>query len=155
METIDYSGYPSMSDYPLKTKPINGKTMKSKVTKVTKMDKQDSYGNTSFVIEFENGDKGFYTSKSADQTKFIVGKEADYNIEKKTGSTGKEYFKITVPQDQQGGFNKGGKPQVDPRIQMISFSASYAKDLIVGGKVTINDFESTFDRIYNKMTSKI
>lgn len=130
--------------------------MKSKVTKITKMDKQDSYGNTSFVIEFENSDKGFYTSKSTDQTKFVVGNEVEYNIEKKVGGTGKEYFKITVPQ-AEGGFKGGGggRPAIDPRIQMISFSASYAKDLIVAGKVTMNDFESTFDKIYNKMTSKI
>lgn len=127
---------------------------KSKVTKVTRMDKQDNYGNTSFVIEFENGDKGFYTSKSPEQTKFIVGNVADYNIEKKTGSTGKEYFKIIVPQEQGFGF-KGGKPQVEPRIQMISFAAAYTKDLIVGGKANLIDFETHFNKIYTVMISKI
>lgn len=129
--------------------------MKSKVTKFTKMDKKDNYGNTSYVIEFENGDKGFYTSKDENQRKFVVGQETEYNIEKKTGSTGKEYFKITIPSDG-GGFQRGGgKPQVEPRVQMISFAAAYTKDLVVAGKTDLNSFESVFNKIYNVMISKI
>ena len=31
-----------------------------------------------FEVEFENGDIGEYSSKSPDQTKFIVGQETDY-----------------------------------------------------------------------------
>ena len=129
--------------------------MKSTVKKVTKFDKKDNYGNTSFSIEFDNGDKGFYTSKSEEQTKFVVGKESDYNIEKKTGSTGKEYFKITIPSDGGGLSGKGGFKQVDPKTQMISFAASYTKDCIVAGKADIKEFDKVFDIFYNKMISKL
>lgn len=127
---------------------------KSKVTKVTKMDKKDNYGNTSFVVEFDNNDKGFYTSKNEEQKNFVVGQEATYLIEEKEGSTGKKYCKVSIPQ-AQGGFNKGGgKPghvPVDPRVQMIGFSTSYAKDLVVAGKVSIGDLSKYSNEIFQNM----
>ena len=127
---------------------------KAKVTKITKMDKKDTYGNTSFVVEFDNGDKGFYTSKQENQTKFVIGQENEYNIEEKQGSKG-VYYKVTPPQSENKFNGGGGKPSIDPRVQMISFSMSYAKDLAVGGKIGIQDLEKYFDIIYNKMTSKL
>lgn len=125
---------------------------KAKPVKITKMDKKDTYGNTSFIIEFDNGDKGFYTSKTEDQKKFIIGNVADYEVEVKQGSKG-PYNKITVP--QQDGFGKPGKVLIEPRVQMISFSMSYCKDLIVAGKVSMPDLESQFNRIYSAMISKL
>ena len=120
------------------------------------MDKKDSYGNTSFIIEFENSDKGFYTSKSEDQKKFIIGQETEYNIEEKTGKNNTKYFKVTPPQSEfSGGGFKGGKPVVDPRIQMISFAMAYTKDLVVAGKINIEQIEKQFNSIYNVMISKI
>lgn len=127
--------------------------MKAKPTKITKMEKKDTYGNTSFIIEFDNGDKGFYTSKVEDQKKFIIGNVADYEIEVKQGSKG-PYNKITVPQTDKPAFG-GGRAAVDPKVSMISFSMSYAKDLIVGGKVPIGDLDKEFNRIYNLMISKL
>lgn len=130
-------------------------TKKSKPNRIEKKDKKDSYGNTSFVISFDNGDRGFYTSKDEDQKKFVVGVEVEYLIEEKVGSTGTKYFKITLPQSQSfsGGFQK--KQQQDPKVQFISFAASYTKDLIVAGKATPESFDFTFDKIYNKMMSKL
>lgn len=128
--------------------------MKQKVTKITKMDKQDSYGNTSFVIEFQDGQKGFYTSKDANQTKFVVGQETEFNLEEKEGKNGKKYNKISLPQTQKA-FSGGGRPSPEPRVQMISFAAAYTKDLIVAGKVPLAEFGITFEMIYGEMTSKI
>ena len=127
--------------------------MKAKPTKITRLDKLDNFGNTTFVIEFDNGDKGFYTSKSADQTKFVVGNVADYELETKQGSKG-PYNKITAPQPafMKGG---GGKPAIEPRIQMISFAAAYTKDLVVAGRFSMAEFEKEFNRIYNIMISKL
>lgn len=123
-------------------------TEKAKVTKITRMDKLDTYGNTSFIVEFDNGQKGFYTSKNPNQTKFIVGNVADYNIEEKQGSKG-TYYKITVPQTEGKSF--GGKPQVDPRFQFIGFSCAYAKDLVVAGKVSIQEMHVTSEAIFKTM----
>ncbi len=127
---------------------------KSKVTKITKMDKKDNYGNTSFVIELENGDKGFYVSKNEEQKNFVVGQESTYEIEEKEGKEGKKYCKITMPK-VEGKWNGGGgkAPYVaaDPRIQMISFSTSYAKDLVVGGKCSMNDIHKMSEEIFKNM----
>lgn len=116
------------------------------------MDRKDSYGNTSFVVEFKTGEKGYYTSKNENQNKFVVGQEADFNIEEKQGSKG-VYYKITVPQADGKPF--GGKPAIDPKTQMISFVASYIKDLVVADKVKMDDFEKQFNRIYSLLISKL
>jgi hypothetical protein len=129
-------------------------TKKSIVTKVTKFDKKDNYGNWSFLIEFKNGDKGYYNSKDENQQKFVSGKESDYTIDEKIGKNGNIYWKITVPGEPQG-FKGGGKAQIDPRVQMISFAMSYCKDCIVAGKVPLSDMEKEFNRIYNVMISKL
>jgi hypothetical protein len=126
---------------------------KSKVTKVTKLDKKDSYGNTSFVIEFDNGDKGFYTSKKEDQSIFIQGQEATYLIEEKIGKEDKKYCKVYPPKPANS-FAPGGKAPfvpVDPRIQMISFSTSYAKDLVVAGKIEMKDLPKASEDIFTNM----
>ncbi len=130
---------------------------KAKVTKITKIDTKDSYGNTSFIVELDNGDKGFYTSKNEDQKNFIVGSEAEYLIEEKSGKNGNKYFKISLPQKQ--GFQNGGgggkyQPQ-DPKVQMISFAMAYTKDLIVGGKIDIKDLEGSFGRVFDTMFKKL
>lgn len=128
--------------------------MKNLVTKVTKYDKKDSYNNSSFLVEFKNGDKGFYNTKDENQSKFVVGLEAEYEIEEKIGKNDKSWWKITIPGDKQA-FFKAVKPQVEPRVQMISFAAAYTKDLVVAGKFSMNEFEKEFNRIYNIMTAKI
>lgn len=129
---------------------------KAKVTKVTKMDKKDSYGNTSFIIEFDNGDKGFYTSKNEEQKKFVATQEAEYLIEEKTGKNNNKYFKVTVPQSEnnfKGG--GGGRVPVDPKVQMISFAMAYTKDLVVAGKVPLGELPVQFEIIYNEMIAKL
>jgi len=126
---------------------------KAKTTKITQMAQKDSYGNTSFVIDFDNGDRGFYTSKNENQTKFVVGQETEYLIEAKEGKKG-TYYKITLPQTEP--FQKSaGRPQIEPRIQMISFAMAYAKDLVVAGKVEMKALPATFDIIYGEMISKL
>jgi hypothetical protein len=129
--------------------------MKNKVTKLTKLDKLDNYGNTTFVVEFSDGTKGFYTSKDPEQKKFVVGVESvEYNLEEKEGKKGK-YNKIVLPQVAGKPPFGGGKPAPEPRVQMISFAAAYTKDLVVAGKIPMSDFMVTFEMIYNEMTNKI
>lgn len=130
-------------------------TKKAFVTKVTKYDKKDTYGNSSFLIEFKNGDKGYYNSKDENQKKFVAGMESDYNIDEKVGKNGNIYWKITAIGEANSFQKAAGKPQVEPRIQMISFSMSYVKDCIVAGKVPMADLEKEFNRMYNLMISKL
>ena len=127
---------------------------KSKVTKVTKYDKPDSYGNTSYMIEFESGDKGYYRTKNADQKDFIVGQEAEYEVEEKEGKESKKYTNIKKP---NSGFQKGGAPfkGPDPKVQIASFSMAYTKDLIVSGKIQVDDLESMFKKMHSLMSSVV
>jgi hypothetical protein len=50
-------------------------------------------------------------------------------------------------------FTGGKKPYVavDPRIQMIGFSTSYAKDLVCAGKITKEDLSKTSKEIFENM----
>jgi hypothetical protein len=133
------------------------KSIVKKVIKTVNDDgsaKKDNWGNFSFIVELENGDRGYYNARSEDQTKFVVGKEAEYLIEEKEGKTGKKYNKITT-QQSEGQWPKGGKPAPEPRIQMISFAMAYTKDLVVGGKVGIQDLEKYFEILYSAMIKKI
>jgi hypothetical protein len=129
--------------------------MKSLVTKVTRFDKVDSYNNWSYLVEMKNGDRGYYSTKSPDQNKFIVNQEAEYEIEEKIGKNDKPWWKITAPSDPKPFVKGGGRPPVDPKVQFIGFSASYSKDLICAGKVEMKDFENTFNKIYALMISKL
>lgn len=132
-------------------------TKKNKPVRIEKKDKKDQYGNTSFIVSFENGDRGFYTSKDEDQKKFVVGVEVEYCIEEKVGSTGTKYNKVTTPQSDKS-FQSGGgfqKKSVDPKVQLAGFAASYTKDLIISGKRDYKDFESTFEMIFNTMFKKV
>ncbi len=97
-------------------------------------------------VELDNGDKGSIGSKEKEPSKLNPGQELTYTLE-----NGK--IKAVQPQN---GFNGGKKPfvPVDPRIQFISFSMSYAKDLCVAGKIEDKKLITTFELIYDKMEEK-
>lgn len=95
-------------------------------------------------IELENGDKGQIGTKDRLPDKIAVGQELTYTIESTPRGN-----KIKAVSGQSSGFK--GKPQRDPKEQMISFSMSYCKDLVVAGKLDIKDLEIGTTRIYNIM----
>lgn len=128
---------------------------KAKPTKITKFEKKDNYGNTSFSIEFDNSDRGFYSTKSEEQTKFIIGQEAEYNIEEKIGKNNKPWYKISLPSDQKQFSGGGGRPAPDPKTQMISFAMAYSRDLVVAKIIPLDDMNKYFDIIYDAMLKKI
>lgn len=83
-----------------------------KTSKVTHCEYENSYTTSygelhSFAIKFENGDFGKYSSKSKEQNKFVVGQEADYEIETKKDKNGNGWTKITPAKKDFGkkGFN--------------------------------------------------
>ena len=124
-------------------------TKKAKVSLAQfKSDYEGKYGMMYYhTIEFDNGDKGQYCSKSKEQNKFVVDKEADYTIEKteKNGYTNytiKPYTENTF----QGG---GGKKQSNN----ASFALSYSKDLVIAGKVSIEQILETANKLNNWLNS--
>ena len=101
-------------------------------------------------IELANGDKGQIGTKEKMPSKLNPGSELTYTLE--VTQRGNK-IKAVVPAGNQ--FAGRGRAMPEPRIQMISFAAAYTKDLIVGGKVGMQDFEKEFNKIYNVMISKI
>ena len=90
----------------------------------------------SFLVSY-NDKKGFYNSKSKEQTQFVKGQEAEFTEETKTytNKEGKESSIIVIkpPQGQrQSNFGKALKKE---QSKYSGFAVSYAKDLVVAGKL--------------------
>lgn len=95
-----------------------------------------------FIIGFENGDEAEYSSKTAEQNKFIVGQEVDYILTSKEVN-GKMYYqcKPAPQQAPQGGNNWAPKPkdpETEKRIARMSV-LKVAGDLVINDKVKLVD----------------
>lgn len=109
----------------------------------------------SFEYKLDNGDFGVANHKT-EQPKYKIGDTVNYEI-----SQDDHGVKIKFVQADQGATStsqpttqaQNNQPQ-KPRSANASFAASYCKDLIVGGKVTLDDFEKEADRILTWLDSK-
>jgi diaminopimelate epimerase len=96
----------------------------------------------SFKIKYD--DKiGFYSSKYRDQKKFIPGQEVEFTEESKTTidkqGNPHEFFVIKpLNQNKQSNFGKALKKE---QARYSGFAVSYAKDLVVAGKVELEDMQ--------------
>lgn len=90
----------------------------------------------------------FYSSKKQDQTYFVEGKEAEFNVEEKTSEKGT--YKTIKPAmaGNLSGYSKNLKKE---QSRYSGFSLSYAKDLVVAGKIDIKDILITSERLFNHM----
>lgn len=105
-------------------------------------------------VELDNGDKGQIGCKENMPSKLNPGNELKYTIEQ--DPRGGFKIKSVVEQKQAfSGGGRGGRQQVEPRIQMISFAMSYAKDLAVAGKIDVDKIPNYFKSIYKTMTEAI
>jgi len=91
----------------------------------------------SHQIEYD-GKKAYYSSKSKDQKKFIPGQKAEFTEEKRTGKKG-EY--LVIKPATQNYASPGGKAIQREQSKYSGFAVSYVKDLIVAGKVPIEDWK--------------
>lgn len=80
---------------------------KGKFTEVNKTDFVDNYGNHSANVTFDNGDKGLLTFKPDNLPQ--VGDEFEYEVEKKTAQSGKEWTKIKKYQKPYTGGGGGSR----------------------------------------------
>lgn len=116
---------------------------KGVVTSVTGNGTWDSkYGTMyKFEVSFDNGDAGEYNSKSQDQTKFVIGQEAEYTITSRDYN-GNTYYTIK-PAQPAGGYTGGGykakaDPEKDKRIAKLAVLKS-ATELVVADKIGRQD----------------
>lgn len=95
-------------------------------------------------IELANGDKGQIGSKEKMPSKLNPGSELTYTIE---GSSRGNKIKAVLGDKPQF----GKKQFQDPRAQFIGFSAAYAKDLVVGGKLDLKEMNGAAESIFKNM----
>jgi len=113
--------------------------MKALITEVKFLKEVDSqFGKLySFQVSYDN-ERAIYRSKFKDQKKFKAGEEVEFTEEiqtytdKKTGEP-KEYKVIKpVNQNKQSNFGRALKKE---QARYSGFAVSYAKDLVVAGRL--------------------
>lgn len=120
------------------------------VKEVKDLKKKDDYGNNSFIIKFDNGDEGFYRTKSEHADKFKTGETITYIIEEKDAKNGKKYNKISIPQPvfkpQQGGKAYSYQPKTAHQLKQETrgFALSYAHDLAVAKVISCDEIKIQF-----------
>lgn len=90
----------------------------------------------------------FYSSKSKDQNKFIVGGEAEFTEETRETNRGNVLIIKPIQPDRQSNFGKALKRE---QSRYTTMGASYVKDLIIAGKVDIKDWERATEKIVKFM----
>lgn len=104
-------------------------------------------GNTIYFhnIELENGDKGSIGTKEKLPAKLSIGTELTYTID---GERIKAIAKAPA-------FKGGGGFKTEPyEHKMAGMAFSFAKDLVVAGKVEVSKIEAVAEKIYQWLMSK-
>lgn len=114
---------------------------------------QNKFGTYySFKITYD-GKTAFYNSKSKDQKNFIAGQESEFTEEERTytkedGTIGK--FNIIKPMsaNRQSNFGKALKKE---QSRYSGFAVSYAKDLVVAGRLQFDELLPYATVLFNAM----
>jgi len=96
-----------------------------------------------FIVKYD-GKQAYYNSKSKDQKKFIAGQEAEFTEEEKTytnkqGNPGSYFIVKPIPFNKQSNFGKTLKKE---QARYSGFAVSYAKDLVVAGKIEFTELSA-------------
>lgn len=115
--------------------------MKGKIISATFKKEYESKFGTLYLHEIwynDNGEKqkAFYSSKTKEQNKFIAGQEPEFTIEVQTGNNNQVYNKIK-PVQQNRGYSNTGRAMQREQTKYSGFAMAYAKDLVVAGKIKI------------------
>jgi len=78
-----------------------------------------------------------YSSKTQDQKNLVAGSEADVTVETRTGQHGS--WEIIKPAQKKQGYSSYGQQQNREQARYSGFAMSYAKDLVIAGKVELDD----------------
>lgn len=113
--------------------------MKALITKISyKGAREGKFGTEhNFVVNYD-GKTAYYTSKVNPQNKFIEGAENEFTeVEGMSKTTGNKYY--TIKPIQKGGMTGYAKEIKKEQSKYSGFAMSYAKDLVVAGKIDLKD----------------
>ena len=92
----------------------------------------DKFGKKySFKVTYSGRD-AYYSSQSKDQKKFVPGQETEFTEETRTSNKGSYLVIKPVYQNRQSNF---GKALSREKSRYSGFAVSYAKDLVVSGRL--------------------
>lgn len=96
----------------------------------------------SFKVKYDNK-VAFYNSKNKDQKTFVAGQEAEFTEEEKTyndknGNPQSYYVIKPIRLNKQSNFGKALKKE---QTRYSGFAVSYAKDLVVAGKLERDELQ--------------
>jgi len=122
--------------------------MKAKITSVKYEKEYESKFGILYTFKIGYNDKvAYYSSKTKEQTKFVVDKEAEFTEEEKLGTNDRPYY--VIKPITSGGFNNSGYGKAIQKEQSkySGFAVSYVKDLIIADKIKIEQWESASEKI--------
>lgn len=118
--------------------------MKAVIEEVTFSKEIDSkFGKLySFKVKYD-GEVAIYRSKNRNQTNFIPGKEAEFTEETqsyKDKNGVEQHYKVVklINQNKQSNFGKALKKE---QSRYSGFAVSYAKDLLVAGRINREELQ--------------
>lgn len=118
--------------------------MKAVIEEVTFSKEIDSkFGKLySFKVKYD-GEVAIYRSKNRDQKNFIPGKEAEFTEETqsyKDKNGVEQHYKVVklINQNKQSNFGKALKKE---QSRYSGFAVSYAKDLLVAGRINREELQ--------------
>lgn len=123
--------------------------MKAVIDSVKFLKEQETKYGKMFKFEVRyNNHIASYLSKSRDQQHFIEGQECEFTEEEKEYN-GQIYFNVRpVPAVKQNVYAKALKKE---QSRYSGFSMSYAKDLVVAGKIGIDEMFAYSEKMFSAM----
>jgi len=99
-----------------------------------------------FIDEELNRITASYTSKTPEQNKFIVGEIAEFNLEERS-KDGRSWYKIK-PIYSGGGNQNYTREKKREQTKYSGFAVSYAKDLVIAGKLEFKDLLPAAEKLF-------
>jgi len=128
-----------------------------------KRERTDKYGlKYDFAVKFEGDDKQYqYTTTDKNKPYFVAGETAQFDTEEKSGDredgTKWTIYKAKPVKQEFSGKGGGyrGKTKIDFLCDNLSFQSSYIKDLILGDKIKIEEFDKMLEERLKFTEAKI
>jgi hypothetical protein len=92
----------------------------------------------------------YYSSKKKDQTEFVAGQEKEFTEEERKGDKGNWFVVKPITKNDLSGYAKNLKKE---QSRYSGFSTSYAKDLVIAGKIEFSQLFEVSERLFTHMVT--